>query len=411
VEASGSVVFPIGENSKTVDIVIQGDTLPEQDEDFFVVVNSIQPTGFVTKALGEGIIVNDDGPPEFPGQAAALSADLSANGALSDGNGIFEPGETAKVSPAWTNNGAIPLPLTGAASSFTGPAGAAYTINDSTTDYGQIATGATNDCGLVTGNCLELFVSNPVTRPATHWDATFSETVTDGQPAKTWKLHLGLSFTDVPKNHVFYKYVERLLHSGVTVGCTATTFCPDNFVFRLQMSVFIARAQAGGDANVPASGMAQGDPYNCTGGGISLFTDVSASDPFCRHVHYILSKSVTTGCQPVPPRQYCPADDVSRGQMALFIARALAGSDAAVPMTYGPDPVTGRSYSCDSGNPNLFFTDIATSDIFCRQVHYLWAKDVISGFPDGTFGPGLFVTRGAMSKFLSNGFNMTAYGP
>ncbi|HKA37385.1 MAG TPA: S-layer homology domain-containing protein [Thermoanaerobaculia bacterium] len=39
----------------------------------------------------------------------------------------------------------------------------------------------------------------------------------------------------------------------------------------------------------------------------------------------------------------------------------------------------------------------------------LWARNVISGFPDGTFGPALFVTRGAMSTFLANGFNMKLY--
>jgi hypothetical protein len=95
--------------------------------------------------------------------------------------------------------------------------------------------------------------------------------------------------------------------------------------------------------------------------------------------------------------------------MALFIARAVAASDAAVPVTYGPDPVTGRSYSCNAASPNLFFSDIHTSDIFCRHVHFLWAKNVISGFADGTFGPALAVTRGAMAKFLANGFNMKLY--
>jgi hypothetical protein len=82
-----------------------------------------------------------------------------------------------------------------------------------------------------------------------------------------------------------------------------------------------------------------------------------------------------------------------------------------VPVTYGPDPVTGRSYSCNPATPNLFFTDITTSDQFCRHTHFLWAKDVISGFPDGSFGPGLFVTRGAMSKFISNGFGFALDRP
>ncbi|HKF41701.1 MAG TPA: Ig-like domain-containing protein [Thermoanaerobaculia bacterium] len=350
--------------------------------------------------------------------AAGLLVDPVADGASSDGNGVFEPGETVFVRPSWTNTTPAPALLTGAASLFTGPAGPTYNLTDSAADYGSIASNATSNCATATGNCYEMSVSSvtgqslqegpTVARPSTHWDATFTETLTGVDPLLR-TLHIGQSFTDVPKNHVFYQFVERILHNGVTTGCTGTTYCPDDNVFRLQMAVFIARSQAGGDANVPVSGSAQGNPYNCVSGGQSQFTDIAADNPFCRHVHYIFSTGVTTGCITTPPRQYCPSDNVTRGQMALFIARAVAGSDAAVPVSYGPDPTTGRSYSCNPASPNLFFTDVQTSDIFCRHTHYLWAKNVISGFPDGSFGPALLVSRGAMSKFLANGFSMKLY--
>jgi hypothetical protein len=52
-----------------------------------------------------------------------------------------------------------------------------------------------------------------------------------------------------------------------------------------------------------------------------------------------------------------------------------------VPQTYGPAAATGRSYSCSAASSNLHFTDIATGDMCCRHTHYLWTKDVISGFP------------------------------
>jgi len=353
--------------------------------------------------------------------AQALRVDPVPDGTSSDGNGIFEPGETVFIRPSWKNVSVGTIGLTGTASNFTGPAGPVYTLTDSSAAYGLVAPGATNNCGSATGDCYAVGVSSvtgaskslapSVARPSTHWDATVTETPSTGEAPKAWTLHIGDSFTDVPRNHVFYQFVERILHSGVTTGCTGTTYCPDDNVFRLQMAAFIARAQAGGDANVPVSGSAQGNPYSCVNGGTSLFTDVSPTDPFCRHVHYIFATGVTTGCVTTPPRQYCPGDDVNRGQMALFIARGVAGSDAAVPVSYGPDPVTGRSYSCNPASPNLHFIDITTSDIFCRHAHYLWAKDVISGFPDNSYQPGGLVTRGAMSKFLANGFNLVLYKP
>jgi hypothetical protein len=333
--------------------------------------------------------------------------DPTPDGAFSDGNGILEPGETVRVRPSWKNLGGTPLALSGTASGLTGPPGATYTPNDSTANYGSIAAGATADCSAI-GDCYEFSVSDPATRPVTHWDARFNESLSDGDPATVRLLHIGDSFQDVPRNHVFYQFIERILHNGVTTGCTPSTYCPDATVFRLQMAVFVARTQAGGDANVPVSGTAHGQPYNCVSGGTSLFSDVPPSNAFCRHVHYIYSTNVTTGCE---PGKYCPDPNLTRAQMALFISRAIAGSDVAVPQTYGPDPVTGRSYSCNPASPNLHFTDITTSDIFCRATHFLWARDVISGFPDGSYGPSVAVTRGAMARFLANGFKLGLYGP
>jgi len=336
-----------------------------------------------------------------------LAVDPAADGGFSDGNGILEPGERVFARPSWVNNSGAIMPLTGAAG-FTGPAGATYTVNDGTADYGLMVPGAATDCSAATGNCYEVTVSNPAIRPSPHWDATLTETPSSGAPPKAWSIHVGLSFVDVPKTHVFYPFIERILHNGVTFGCTATTFCPDDSVIRLQMAAFIARSQAGGDANVLQAGTAQGQPYNCVGGGTSLFTDVRPDNPFCRYVHYIYATNVTTGCQ---PGMFCPGDVVTRAQMSLFVSRAMTGSDAAVPLSYGPDPVTGLSYSCDPATPNLHFTDVTTSDIFCRGAHFLWAKGVISGFPDGTYGPLLDVTRGAMAKFPSNASNFLLSKP
>ena len=49
-------------------------------------------------------------------------------------------------------------------------------------------------------------------------------------------------FTDVPTNAQFFREVEALAESGITLGCTATTFCPDAPLTRRQMAAFLARA-------------------------------------------------------------------------------------------------------------------------------------------------------------------------
>ena len=345
----------------------------------------------------------------FP-PAQALNVDVHSTGdTVSDHDGVLEPGETVLVEPLWKNTGTGDLPLTGTASSFHGPAGALYAIPDETADYGTLAAAATSDCRIATGNCFELAVSTPATRPATHWDAQFKESLSSGV-AKVWTLHVGDSFTDVPRTQAFYKKIETLFHNGITTGCTPTTYCPSQTVSRGQMAIFIAKGIAGTAALVPASGVVGLQAYNCVSGGVSLFTDVQPTDIDCKHIHYIAAQNVTSGCK---TGQYCPNDDVTRLQMAGFIAKAVVApaGGAGVPATYGPDAVTGLSYSCNAGSPNVFFTDVPATDPFCKHVHYLWAKGIISGCGGASYCPGQVVTRDAMAKFLDNAFALQLYGP
>ena len=52
------------------------------------------------------------------------------------------------------------------------------------------------------------------------------------------------SFNDVPVSHPFFQYIEALKNSGITGGCQTVPplYCPDAFVTRGQMAVFLAKA-------------------------------------------------------------------------------------------------------------------------------------------------------------------------
>jgi S-layer family protein len=50
------------------------------------------------------------------------------------------------------------------------------------------------------------------------------------------------SFVDVPTTSPIFKFVEALKASGITAGCDATHFCPNNSLTRGQMAVFLAAA-------------------------------------------------------------------------------------------------------------------------------------------------------------------------
>jgi hypothetical protein len=329
-------------------------------------------------------------------------------GTSSNQDGVFQPGESAVVAPSWRNTGSVATPLTGTASAFTGPPGATYTLADSAAGYGTIAGGAVAGC-LAAGDCYRMTLSNPLPRPASHWDASFEESLSAGL-AKTWALHVGDSFIDVPRSQPFYTKIETLLHSGITAGCGPSAYCPADAVPRSQMAIFLSRGMTGSGPAVPAGGTLDGEPYFCGTGGVSLFSDVLTTDIFCKHVHFIAAQNVTLGCA---AGQYCPTGTVTRGEMAAFVGRALVapGGAASVPLSYGPDPVTGLSYSCDPGSPDIHFTDVPAADPSCKSVHFLWAKGIIAGCSATQYCAAVAVTRDQMAKFLANAFRRVLYGP
>ncbi len=50
------------------------------------------------------------------------------------------------------------------------------------------------------------------------------------------------TFNDVPTGHWAFQSIEAMASSGITSGCDASNFCPDDTLTRAQMAVFLARA-------------------------------------------------------------------------------------------------------------------------------------------------------------------------
>jgi uncharacterized repeat protein (TIGR01451 family) len=50
-------------------------------------------------------------------------------------------------------------------------------------------------------------------------------------------------FTDVPADHPYFAWIQKMKQLGITSGCSVTTYCPDDPVTRGQMAVFIMRGE------------------------------------------------------------------------------------------------------------------------------------------------------------------------
>jgi hypothetical protein len=305
--------------------------------------------------------------------SAAAATALSADAA---GNRVIEPGETAVVAPTWRNTGGGAIPgLTGTASNFTGPAGPTYTLDDPTANYGAVAAGAEATCA-TTGDCYAVTASG--TRPATHWDTTLTETLSIGAQ-KTWTLHIGGSFGDLPTTNPFYRFVELLLHKSITGGCATGQYCPGDSTTRAQMAVFVLVSKEGIGFNPPACAAP------------NLFVDVPDSSPFCKFIEELANRGVVAGCN---PGFYCPDNPVTRAQMSIFVLRTLDG-------TLSPP-------ACVAGSER--FDDVPASSAFCRWIEELARRNIVTGCSATSYCPEDPVTRAQMGVFLALTFGLTLYG-
>jgi photosystem II stability/assembly factor-like uncharacterized protein len=113
------------------------------------------------------------------------------------------------------------------------------------------------------------------------------------------------SFNDVPCSNPFSPWIYQLVAEGITGGCGGGNFCPDDPVFRSSMAVFLLVTEHGTGYTPPA----------CTPPG--QFTDVPCpGSGFTNWIYQLVAEGITGGCTATT---YCPTQDVSRAQMAVFL--------------------------------------------------------------------------------------------
>ncbi len=107
------------------------------------------------------------------------------------------------------------------------------------------------------------------------------------------------------------------------------------------------------------------------------------------NIEFIVGQGITVGCATDPPR-YCPAETVTRAQMASFLWRVSS-------RLYGDQAV---SYI----GGTRYFSDMDADDTHFFGV--LWAtRNGVIRAPGGVFDPGGAVTRADMAEMLVAAFN------
>jgi hypothetical protein len=116
-----------------------------------------------------------------------------------------------------------------------------------------------------------------------------------------------LSFSDVLLGFWAHGYISAIACADITTGCGGGSYCPASTVTRAEMAAFIIRALYGETFS-----------YNAT----PHFSDVPDTHWAFKYIQRMFEDGITTGCG---GGSYCPVNNVTRSQMAAFLARAFLG--------------------------------------------------------------------------------------
>jgi len=216
-----------------------------------------------------------------------------------------------------------------------------------------------NGTEVATGNTTTLDFTP--TQSGTH---TVELAVTDDSGTGTGS-HDFTVLTDIGGS-IFAADIVWLANEGVTKGCNPPTndeYCPNDIVTRGQMAAFLVRFL----------GLTDSDPS------IEFVDD--DGNIFEADIEKLATAGITKGCNPPTNNQYCPNDNVTRGQMAAFLVRALGLTDS---------------------DPSVEFVD-DNGNIFEADIEKLATAGVTKGCnppANNQFCPDDFVTRGQMAAFL-----------
>jgi hypothetical protein len=132
-------------------------------------------------------------------------------------------------------------------------------------------------------------------------------------------------FADVPVGHWARDYIEAMYYCGYTAGCSVSgplLYCPDTIVNRAQSAVFLLRANFGTSYVYPAP------PYNTFG---DNFSPGPWAEPW---VQGLFNAGMTAGCSS-NPMLFCPWQETTRTELAIFGLRMKLGTSFAPPTGTG----------------------------------------------------------------------------
>jgi hypothetical protein len=229
---------------------------------------------------------------------------------------------------------------------------------------------------------------NPTTASSVNFTVTFSEPVTGVSTAPPYSDFAvaatgitGAAVSGVSGDGAVYTVT---VSTGTGLGTIRLDVLDNDTILDLAANPLGGAGAGNGDFNT-------GQSYNVRK---ALFGDVPVSFWAWQFIERLYNAGVTTGCS-ASPLNYCPANTVTRAEMAIFILRGIHGP------SYSP-PAVGLSTG---------FTDVPITYWAAAWIKQLAVEGITNGCGVGIYCPTSGVTRDQMAIFLLRGKHTSAYNP
>ncbi len=192
-----------------------------------------------------------------------------------------------------------------------------------------------------------------------------------------------VTFSDVPSEHWACSEVLACTFAGIVVGYPDGLYRPDWEITRDQVAVSIARSMV---TPTGEAGLADYEPPESP-----TFPDVPSDFWAYTHIEYCVENGVVEGYE---DGTYHPEYEVTRDQMAVYIARALVAptGEAALADYVPADPRD--------------FPDVASDFWAYTHIEYCVENGVVQGYEDGYYHPEIVVTRDQMAVYVARAFGL-----
>lgn len=166
-------------------------------------------------------------------------------------------------------------------------------------------------------------------------------------------------FADINEDSYYYPFVQELYKDRIVKGIKDGTFAPLGEITREEVVTMVGRS-------IGLDGDKRETP----------FPDVEASSFGSGFITSAVERGIIKG---LPNGNFAPKQKITRGEVAVIIDRV---------------------YQLES-DTQISFPDVSPESYFYDAVNAVSTAGIVTGFPDGTYGPEKFITRSELATMLA----------